>query len=44
MSDLIGRKLGEYEIVEHIGHGVAADVYKAECVPGHESTRGTAVR
>jgi serine/threonine protein kinase len=29
MSDLIGRKLGEYEIVEHIGHGVAADVYKA---------------
>jgi serine/threonine protein kinase len=30
MNDLVGRKLGEYEIVEHIGHGVAADVYKAQ--------------
>jgi serine/threonine-protein kinase len=29
MSDLIGSRIGEYEIVEHVGHGVAADVYKA---------------
>ncbi|MFN2269769.1 MAG: serine/threonine-protein kinase [Anaerolineae bacterium] len=29
MNELIGTKIGEYEIVEHIGHGVAADVYKA---------------
>lgn len=29
MEDLIGTKLGEYEIIEHVGHGVAADVYKA---------------
>jgi serine/threonine protein kinase len=29
MEDLIGAKLGEYEIIEHVGHGVAADVYKA---------------
>ncbi len=29
MNDLIGKKIGEYEIVEHVGHGVAADVYKA---------------
>lgn len=29
MEDLVGKKLGEYEIVEHIGHGAAADVYKA---------------
>jgi serine/threonine protein kinase len=29
MNDLIGTKIGEYEIVEHVGHGVAADVYKA---------------
>ncbi len=29
MEDLVGTKLGEYEIVEHIGHGAVADVYKA---------------
>ena len=29
MNDLVGTKIGEYEIVEHVGHGVAADVYKA---------------
>jgi serine/threonine-protein kinase len=29
MNELVGKKIGEYEIVEHVGHGVAADVYKA---------------
>lgn len=29
MEDLVGKRLGEYEIVELIGHGAAADVYKA---------------
>jgi serine/threonine protein kinase len=29
MEDLVGTKLGEYEIVEHIGHGAVSDVYKA---------------
>jgi serine/threonine protein kinase len=29
MEELVGKKIGEYEIVEHIGHGAAADVYKA---------------
>jgi serine/threonine protein kinase len=29
MNDIIGTKIGEYEIVGHVGHGVAADVYKA---------------
>ena len=29
MEDLVGKKLGEYEIIEHIGHGAVADVYKA---------------
>nr|HID12495.1 hypothetical protein [Anaerolineae bacterium] len=28
-NDLVGQKLGEYEIVEHIGRGATADVYKA---------------
>jgi len=28
-NDLVGKKLGEYEIVEHIGRGATADVYKA---------------
>lgn len=27
--DLVGKKLGEYEIVEHIGRGATADIYKA---------------
>lgn len=29
MENLVGKKLGEYEIVEHIGHGAVSDVYKA---------------
>jgi len=29
MENLVGKKLGDYEIVEHIGHGAVADVYKA---------------
>jgi len=29
MSEVVGKKLGEYEIIEHIGHGAVADVYKA---------------
>ena len=29
MEKLVGTKLGEYEIVEHIGHGAVSDVYKA---------------
>lgn len=28
-DDLVGKRLGEYEIVEQIGHGAASDVYKA---------------
>lgn len=28
-EDLVGKKLGEYEIIKRIGHGAAADVYKA---------------
>jgi serine/threonine protein kinase len=29
VEKLVGTKLGEYEIVEHIGHGAVSDVYKA---------------
>lgn len=29
MEDLVGKQLGEYEIIEHIGHGAVSDVYKA---------------
>jgi serine/threonine-protein kinase len=29
MEDLVGKNLGEYEIIAHIGHGAVADVYKA---------------
>jgi serine/threonine-protein kinase len=29
MENLVGTKLGEYEIIEHIGHGAVSDVYKA---------------
>jgi serine/threonine-protein kinase len=29
MNELIGTTIGEYKIIEHVGHGVAADVYKA---------------